>query len=188
MKLENVERLAFVVVSAFLWVGFGLIGQLIFDWAHHSAGIDLVYLPAGVRLVIVLTFKVWGALGIAVANPVMALYEFGQQDLTELLVNAFIAGFVPFLTVVACCRIAGVDPNLAALKPRHIPVFALAVSVVTPLMFNLQFLIFSVKPNQDFAANLSAMILGDFLGCLIALGIARIGISLYRQAMSLSNS
>lgn len=187
MNPGSLEALALVLLSAFLWIGFGLISQPLFDWAHHSAGIDLVYFPAGVRLLIVLTFKVWGALGVSLSNPAMALFEFGQQEWPELLVNSFIAGFVPFLTVVACCKLAGVGSNLAALKPLHIPVFALAVSVVTPLLFNLQFLIFGLKPDQDFAANLSAMILGDFLGCLLALVIARIVIAAYRQAMAISN-
>ena len=58
-------------------------------------GIDLIYLPAGVRLLIVLAFGVWGAIGIALSNPLLFITAFGQQSMSELVVNSLIAGFVP---------------------------------------------------------------------------------------------
>jgi len=176
-------RFSLVMISALLWVGIGLANQQLLDWAHHSVGIDLVYLPAGVRLLIVLVFGVWGAAGITLANPMMALFEFGPEPIIELLLNSMIAGFVPWLGVMGCCKIIGVDPRLSKLRPIHIPMLALGVSVATPLAFNLQFVMSGLKQPQDFTANLSAMILGDFVGCLLVLIMARLAIALYRKAI-----
>lgn len=186
MVTQTLEKMllgiALVLASGLLWVGFGLATQNLLAWTNYARGIDLIYLPAGVRLLIVLVFGIWGATGIAVANPFMALFVFGAQSQPETLTNSFIAGFVPYITVIACCKVLGVDRDLASLKPIHLAVLALAVSIATPLVFNLQFIFDGLKAKQDFAANLSAMMLGDFLGCLLMLMLARVAIALFRHA------
>lgn len=186
MDTQTLEKVLLAIVlvlaSALLWVGFGLASQSLLAWAQYSRGIDLIYLPAGVRLLIVLVFGIWGATGIAVSNPFMALFVFGAQSQPETFTNSFIAGFVPYLTMVACCKLLGVDRDLGALRPIHLAVFALAVSIVTPLAFNLQFIFEGLKARHELGANLSAMMLGDFLGCLVMLLLARVAIAIYRRA------
>lgn len=81
-----------------------------------------------------------GALGIFLANPLMYLFEFGGGSPVGMLVNALISGFAPHLTVRAFSRLAGIEGSLSQLKPIHLPLPALAVSVVTPFLFNLHFL------------------------------------------------
>lgn len=186
MDTQTLEKvmlaMALVLASALLWVGFGLASRGLLAWAQYSRGIDMIYLPAGARLLIVLVFGIWGATGIAVSNPFMALFVFGAQSQPETVTNSFIAGFVPYITVVAGCKLLGVDRDLGALRPIHLAVLALTVSIATPLAFNLQFIVDGLKPMGDLAANLSAMMLGDFLGCLLMLVLARLAIAIYRQA------
>jgi len=186
MDKEMLERvmlgIALVIASALLWVVFSIATQNLLGWAQYSRGIDLLYLPAGARLLIVLVFGIWGATGIAISNPLMAMFVFGPNAQPETFTNSFIAGFVPYLTVVAGCKLLGVDRDLAALRPIHLAVLALAVSIATPLAFNMQFMFDGLKPQEDLAANLSAMMLGDFLGCLLMLVLARLAIAIYRQA------
>lgn len=186
MDTQTLEKvmlaIALVLASALLWVGFGLASRSLLAWAQYSRGIDMIYLPAGARLLIVLVFGIWGATGIAVSNPFMAIVVFGAQSQPETFTNSFIAGFVPYITVVAGCKLLGVDRDLGALRPIHLAVLALAVSIATPLAFNLQFIVDGLKPMGDLAANLSAMMLGDFLGCLLMLVLARLAIAIYRQA------
>ena len=137
---------------------------------------------AGVRLVIVLLFGVWGAIGIALGNPLLFLSEFGHRSLPELLIDSAIAGFVPLLAARACQRLLGIGASLENLRPVHLPVLALAVSVATPLAFNLMFLAYGLEPFVALPRNLSAMVLGDFLGCMLALIFAKCGLLLYRRA------
>ena len=75
----------------------------------------------------------------------------------------------------------GIDVNLTQLSPKHLPILALIVSLVTPLLFNLHFLIYNIKPLSLILPNVSAMILGDFLGCLVVLIAARLAIGLAKQ-------
>lgn len=174
-------NLLLVIVSATLWAGFWFLSSWVFATFNYAAGISLIYFPAGVRLLIVLVFGVWGAIGIALSNPLLFLHEFGQQSLVELVVNSLIAGFVPLLAARACQKALGIGVSLENLRPAHLPVLALAVSVATPLALNLMFLAYGLKQWADLPRNLSAMVLGDFLGCMIALIIAKIALLLFRR-------
>ena len=66
------------------------------------------------------------------------------------------------------------------LKPIHLPVLALAVSLTTPLAFNIQFLLAGREPPELFFSNFSAMAFGDFVGCLLVIGFVRLLIVAYR--------
>lgn len=169
-----------IIASALLWY---CIGRAQFNWftsAKFAPGIDLVYLPAGIRLGIVLIARVWGASGITIANTLLFADEFGSGSMGEAITNSAIAGFGPLLAVWVGCRILRIDINLGELKPWHLPVLALIVSVITPILFNIHFLVYGLKPFDQFAANICAMMLGDFLGCLAVLVAMKILIAAYK--------
>lgn len=173
---------ALVVTSGLIWCAVWVANMYLAAPAHVAPGISLVFLPAGFRLLLVIVFGVWGALGIAIADPLLFFAEFGHGSLREVLVNALISGFAPYFTVQAFFRLAGIQRSLIQLKPVHLPLLALAVSVVTPLLFNLHFLAEGREQPAEFLHNFTAMMTGDFLGCLLVSVLARIGLAAGRAA------
>ncbi|PZF78747.1 hypothetical protein DK847_02785 [Aestuariivirga litoralis] len=165
-----------------MWCAVWIANKYLMAGTHVAPGIDLVFVPAGFRLLIVIVFGVWGALGIFLADPLMFMVEFGHGSAREVLINAFISGFAPYFTVKAFCRVAGIKGSLTQLRPIHLPLLALAVSVVTPLLFNLHFLAEGRTQPQQFLHNYTAMMTGDFLGCLLVSIIARVGLAIGRAA------
>ena len=147
-----------------------------------TTGIELVYLPAGFRLLIILLFGFWGALGIFLTNPILFLSIFVSASVTEVIINASVAAFVPYLLVRACSRYFGISSSLMELKPIHLPILALAASIATPLAFNFQFLLAGREPSGLFLTNFTAMAFGDFAGCFLVIGSARLLIAAYRMA------
>ena len=162
-----------IATSGILWFGFSTFNKDVLSVTNFSTGVELVYLPAGIRLILVLIFGIWGAIGITFANLFPVTINIGHQSPEAIVINSAIAGFVPFLTVRAVQRLLGVDHDLSSLRPIHLPLLALAVSVVTPVAFNIQFVDLGVTQVSDLSENLSAMMLGDFLGCLVALAVLR---------------
>lgn len=139
-------NVSLIIASGVIWYCIGLAQ---FDWltaAKFAPGIDLVYLPAGIRLGIVLIARVWGASGVTIANTLLFVDEFGSGSMGEVISNSLIAGFGPLLAVWVCCRILRIDINLGDLKPWHLPVLALVVSVIAPILFNIHFLVHGLKP------------------------------------------
>ena len=184
MKFAKLEEMLvagmLVAVSAVLWLALGRLNGLLSPLTEFSPGIDLVYLPAGFRLGIVVAFRFWGAVGIALANPFVFTAELGEHALPEIVINSLICGFVPLLSAMGASRLLGIEPQLGNLLPIDLPILAFAVSVATPLALNVSFAVFDYKPAQDIWANLSAMILGDFLGCLAVLVVMRTVIYVWR--------
>lgn len=182
---SSLERPVFnvllVIASAVLWAGFWYFSQWFFASASYAKGISLIYFPAGIRLAIVLLFGVWGAIGIALSNPLLFLTEFGQQSAWAIILNSLISGFVPLLVARVVQRLLGIDGELVHLRPAHLPLLALAVSVVTPLAFNLQFLFLGEEHIAALWKNMTAMMLGDFLGCLVVLVLVRVAIAALRM-------
>lgn len=171
---------AAILVSGVIWFLFGLLNNTMSSFTAYTPGIDLIYLPAGVRLGIVLVFRVWGAIGITIASPFLFPDEFAAHSFTELAVNSVITGFVPLLTVIGICWLMRVDRNLTTFRALHLPAVALAASITAPIAFNANFIVSGYKPANDFWSNLTAMMFGDFTGCLIVLIIMRLAIYLYR--------
>ncbi len=174
--------LLLVGVSGLLWAGCWFLNKALLGDTLVTTGINLVYLPAGVRLLLVLLFGPWGALGIFLFDPFLFFYEFGSGSPVEVIGNSFIAAFAPYLAVLGFCRTTGISPRLSGLKPLHLPMLALLVSVVTPLLFNLHFLFYDRHADDDFTRNFVAMATGDFLGCFAVLGLARIMLAATRLA------
>ncbi|MFO1131987.1 MAG: hypothetical protein U1E16_08260 [Hyphomicrobiales bacterium] len=170
-------RVALVVTSALLWSSVWLANKYLMAGTNVAPGIDLVFLPAGFRLLLVIVFGVWGALGVFLADPLMFMLEFQQGSFGEVLVNAAISGFAPYLTVRAFYRLVGIQGSLIQLKPIHLPLLALAVSVVTPLLLNLHFLLQGRERLGEFLHNFTAMMTGDFLGCLLVSVLARVALA-----------
>jgi len=170
-----------VLLSASAWLVFGGITQTLSPVVEYAPGIDLVYIPAGVRLGIILLFGGWGAIGIAIASPLLFEAEFGDRGLFEVAINSLICGFAPLLTVKVATHLLALGRNLEHLRAMHLTLLALVVSIATPMALNISFLAFDYKPAHDFGANLAAMMLGDFVGCLVALIVMRGAIFLYRK-------
>ena len=129
-----------------------------------------------------LFFGPWGALGIFLVDPLLFFYEHGSGSLAEVIGTSFISAFAPYLAVLGFCWAAGISPRLSGLKPLHLPMLALLVSIITPLLFNLHVLFYDRHADDEFARNFVAMATGDFLGCFAVLGLARIMLAATRLA------
>jgi len=161
-----------VLTGALIWLTVSsLFEQLTF--LEHTDRIHMLYLPAGIRLAIVLIFGVWGALGIALATPLILLMEYGGYSPALLILHALISGFVALLTVRAVQYLAGIDPSLGNLKPLHLPSLALAVSATVSLAFTIKFHVKGEVQDHEFLPCLAGMMLGDFTGCMAVLIILR---------------
>lgn len=170
-----------VLGSGLVWTGAWFLNQSGAFLTSYAPGIDLIYLPAGVRLLLVLVFGAWGAAGVALFNPLLFLTVFPTGTAPEALVNSVISGLAPLATVRLFFLATGIQPSLENLRPMHMPMLALAVSLVTPVLFNLQFVAIGSEPVASFGRSVTAMALGDFTGCLLVIAVARLLIGICRE-------
>lgn len=158
-----------VITSAVCWLLAGLGNNALSGLTGHSPGVDLLYLPAGIRLGLILVFRGWGALGIIMADPILFHVNLGHGSMVEIAVNSLAAGAIPLLVVLVTGWALRIDHTLSGLSPLVLVAMAFLASVATPLAFSLVALGTGRIDVQELPTRLSAMILGDFLGCLLVL-------------------
>lgn len=160
----------FALVSGLLWVIVWSLNQLLMGSTAIASGIHLIFLPAGFRLLLILLFGVWGAIGIFIFEPLLFLEAFGSGSGPEVIVSSLISAFSPLLMVILFCRGAGIQRSLTDLRPLHLPLLSLCLSLFTPLLFNIFFVLSGIHPLGTFMTDYSGMATGDFLGCTIVIG------------------
>ena len=169
-----------LALSGSVWLLVGFVNLALSPLLGFGPGVDLLYLPAGVRLVLLLLFRAWGATGIAVADGILYQLVFGEGGYSLIVINAIISGFVPLGVLIVASKVMNVDPNLVRLTPMALVVMAFSVSIVTPLIYNFKHWMVGYVAAHELAARFSAMVLGDFLGCLAIVFIIWSAIRVYR--------
>jgi hypothetical protein len=177
-----VFKAAVILITAIVWLACWQVAQAVFQFAVLRNDISLVYIPAGIRLVILLISGIWGAIGIALAFPFALLQVFPHVSWDEALTYSAIAGFIPYATILGFCRTARISHDLSTLRPIHLPVLSAAVSVTGGVAYTAALAAFGRFDPAQFLPDASAMVAGDFLGCFAVILLARLVIARRRKS------
>ncbi|WP_427913212.1 hypothetical protein ACPWT1_21750 [Ramlibacter sp. MMS24-I3-19] len=159
-------QLAMVAVTVALFALALAINHWLFARLEFAAGINWIYLPAGVRLLATLLFAEAGAVGLLLVSwPVNFLWFF-PDDPERAFVGGVIASAVPYLLYLAARRVDGLHASLANLTPGRLLLLAVANAVAGPL---LQHLYLASRGQAHLLPGFVAMATGDLAGTLIVL-------------------
>ena len=99
----------FVAISALLWIGFVPIYHAAFAWTEFVPGANWVYLPHGLRMMLVLLFGLAGALGFTLGASLLAMTILSSTLLPP-------AG-VPAVVDISLALVPGLAPVVGDLRP-----------------------------------------------------------------------
>jgi hypothetical protein len=173
-------NLALVGISAVLWLAVWHLNQLFFPFAMALLDANIIYLPAGMRLLIILALRGWGAAGVSIGSLITTLSTLGSFGPVNVAL-ALISGFMPLLTVTAVQRYLGIGKNLAELKGWHIPILAFACAVSSAFASSLAHLYFETD-STGFMLRFATKAVGNFLGTWAVLLALRVGIVWWRRS------
>ena len=156
-----------VTGTAFVYAGLYFLNGVLFPALILSAHVSLIFLPSGVRLICVLLFGPWGALGIVLGGMLTSLIA-PSEVFGPTLVGAWvISGLAPFLAREAGIRFLHIDRQLTSLSGMDLlklsVVFAAFNAVMHQLWFSGQGL------SGDFLSQTWSMAVGDWLGAALLL-------------------
>jgi MASE1 len=172
------ERFSIVVGCFIAYIVLFLMNNYLFGSLGFSEAVSWIYLPSGFRLLFILIFAEWGAVGIALASMVLSgLFHF-NGNLASILGTGLISGLSPLLARYVCRDRLGMDLELRNLTANKL----IAVSVVFALMSASMHQVFytwrGYTPN--FIASTAVMAVGDLVGTVIMLYIAKFVVSKIR--------
>lgn len=128
-------RTLYILLAAVFWYLAGRAHQSISDIVTYAPGVDLAYLPAGVRLILILVLRVWGAVGITIANPALFITEVNRDQFEEFFVSSIICGFAPLITLYASERALAIGSHFVNISPHNLTLISLEFSSFTPVSF-----------------------------------------------------
>jgi len=145
----------FTLAAAVVWCGFAWTYRQLFAWSEWVPGINLVYFPHGLRMILVILFAEAGAVGIVLGSMV------GGMD----LIRAARIVIKPSPKSSLLPQTAG---GIAAIDGRSLVVLAFVSSVLNSLGHVLAWLLFDTEAKQ-LEVRFATMFTGDLLGAVILL-------------------
>lgn len=140
-----------------------------------EAGINYIYLPAGVRLLCTLLFAEAGALGLLLASWLVCFTYLFPDDPLRAFMGGILASAAPYGAYRLGQNWYGIGASLASLTPKRLLVLSAVYSVASPVLHHLWFAI-SSEPSTF--AGFVTMMVGDLIGTLIVIYAVKCVLSL----------
>jgi hypothetical protein len=161
-KLENV--FAAVVSGTVFFLLFHL-NDFLFSQLTYSTGVSWVFLPSGLRLLLVLMFAGSGAVGVVLGSLVVGLDRPMGPEVT--LAAAVISGLSPWLARWICLRTMQIQSDLRELNALRLLQMALVFSTVSAVLHQALYTGTGLSPS--FLEGTAVMAIGDLLGTMVVL-------------------
>lgn len=149
---------------------------LLDSFALYAPGVNLVFVPAGIKLVCLLVGGEAAALGLLLSSVHASLSAWQDTSLLEMVSFAIASIGSYYLTLKLASRLMGIDQTLSNLRYWHIVILCVLVSLANGTIQNIVYLVQQKVLPQDLLASTAAMVLGDFLGCFIVISLINVGI------------
>lgn len=177
----------FVLLSTALWCAFVPLYGWLFAWAEFVSGINWIYLPHGVRMILVLLFGVAGAAGFTLGAAVLGWTGMSDGGETLTLQLDLALAVVPGLAAWAATRLILRDwPGrhlstraascAAILDGRRLLLLAFASAVLNAAGHGIAGITLGAGVD-DFGDRFLAMFVGDLLGALVLLYTFKAGLT-----------
>lgn len=158
---------ALTALSAVLFYVFFQFNHWMAGAWMHSESINWLFLPAGLRVILVLIMGLSGALGIVLGSWAVGLGE-GQPLTLFLLGNGLISGLTPWLVIRWIMPGRVFQPGMPMPSAPRLIGFVLAYAVANALFHHLFWWLTSPEALTDLR-GIVPMTVGDILGALTLL-------------------
>ena len=164
--MKEFKLKTFMVVSTMVIFAVTLaINEWVLGRFELVRGINLIYLPAGARLLCTLLFGGAGATGLLLASCLVGFFLF-PEDAIRALAGGVLAALAPYATYRCARRVYGLHSSLATLTLARLLALSVACSIANPLLHHAWF---ALRGDSNLLPGFLVMFIGDLTGTLIVL-------------------
>jgi hypothetical protein len=145
------------------------LNTLFFEHLEYSFGVNWVFIPSGMRFVLVLIAIEDAAIGIAIASWLIGFELYQLESMFRTTITALISGGSPLLARKICIDLMGIDKELIHINPKSIFLMSVVFAILSATIHQIWF--FYNGATFNFIPSLLVMALGDFLGTALVLTI-----------------
>lgn len=167
-----------IAISTVIYGLFFGINEFLFSHLNFSTGVNWIFLPAGMRLLLALIFSFEGAIGISIASVLISLFFYFQHDPITGIGAGVLGGLAPYLARYIVFKNLPITTQLDGLNASRLMSCMIIFSVISPLLH--QFWFVSRGMHNNFFNHLFVMMVGDFTGTLIIVFFVKVCIYFLR--------
>ena len=168
-----------VLISTLLYSALFFFNDWLTETVKYDLGVSWIYLPAGLRLFLILIFGLAGAVGIAVASFAISYFGVFIPDLVTCIGIGLISGFAPLLATWLVVSNIPINNDLSNLSIQKIifciVVYALVSSGLHQYWFELRDL------ESGSLNHFLVMFVGDIAGSVLLIALIKYSIDLLKR-------
>jgi hypothetical protein len=186
MRLPEVRwtHIATAVTSGILFSLSFRLNQFFDALFVYSAGISLLFLPAGVKLLAVLVGRLPAIIGLLVVGIYLGAGIWPDKPMSSVIYFAFVSLMTYPIAAFGLMHLLHIRQDLSNLRYNHIVWLSVAASVLNGVVHNWLYLTQGVTASDELWQKSAAMALGDFMGCFVVVALFHATMSLLRNPRS----
>ncbi len=183
-RLPNVRgsHITVAVISGLLFSASFRLNQYFDEQFVYSAGISLLFLPAGVKLLAVLVGRLPAIIGLLVVGIYLGAGIWPDKPMSSIVYFAFVSLVTYPVAAFGLMRLLHIHQDLSNLRYHHIVCLSLAASMFNGVVHNLLYLAQDITTSEELWRKSAAMALGDFMGCFVVVALFHATMSMLRSA------
>lgn len=181
--MEKISRqwMAGVVISALAYAGLFYINAWLTAHLIYGLGVNWIYLPAGLRLLLTLIFGLPAALGIAISSFVISYSGDFSQEIVTCIGIGLISGFAPYLAKILVLTNIQLQSDLSNLNIQRLLACILIYSLLSAGLHQWWFVARGLDETGSIKHFL-VMLIGDVLGTVVLIGLIKFALDLMKPS------
>ena len=170
-----------VLISALLYSALFFFNDWITEMLKYDLGVSWIYLPAGLRLFLILIFGLAGAIGIAAASFAISYFGVSPPDLFTCIGIGLISGFAPLFAKWVVVSNTYISNDLSNLSMQKILLCIVVYALMSSAFHQYWFVLRDLESGS--LNHFLVMFAGDVAGSILLTALIKYGIDLMRRGV-----
>jgi hypothetical protein len=182
VKISSIRLPLFLVgalISALLYSALFFLNDWVTEAIKYDLGVSWIYLPAGLRLFLILIFGFTGAIGIAVASFAISYYGVFPPDLITCIGIGLISGFAPLLAKWVVVTNVNISNDLSNLSLQKILFCVVVYAFISAGLHQWWFVLQGLESGS--LNHFLVMLVGDIAGSILLIALIKYSIDLLKR-------
>ena len=171
--------LAGVLISALLYSALFFFNDWLTETVKYDLGVSWIYLPAGLRLFLILIFGLSGAIGIAATSFTISYFGVFPPDLVTCIGIGLISGFAPLMAKWLIVSNIPINNDLSNLSMQKILLCIVVYALMSSGFHQYWFVLRDLESGS--INHFLVMFAGDVVGSILLIALIKYGIDLMRR-------
>ena len=182
VKISSIRSSLFLVgalISALLYSALFFLNDWVTEAIKYDLGVSWIYLPAGLRLFLILIFGFTGAIGIAVASFAISYYGVFPPDLITCIGIGLISGFAPLLAKWVVVTNVNISNDLSNLSLQKILFCVVVYAFISAGLHQWWFVLRGLESGS--LNHFLVMLVGDIAGSILLIALIKYSIDFLKR-------